>query len=278
MEYGQALLIDSHGYFWRPVHFVVYRKYSDHRFIQRLACLCIHISDHIIPGKIAPVFQLAFFKQRVLCRIISRIRFVQTGSRYTSCLPSRRSDREFFRLRVPLKMRSRRVLQLRVLIYIYDLGILGEISVIDIKSQLQRQLLISGDPPDRICIFVLLVIFLTDGISQLLCRHGCFLFPAVLSVPCSPCSLTSCERQHCGGQQGGPCSVILSFHRLFPLIRLAYCPPCSLTLQDFIKHFSDTLSAPLLSHCQPPRTSTRRLSQTLRTMYLPICRCILPVC
>ena len=45
-----------------------------------------------------------------------------------------------------------------------------------------------------------------------------------------------------------------------------------------IEHFSDTLSALLLSHCQPPRTSTRHLSQTLRTMYLPICRCILPVC
>ena len=275
MEYGQALLIDFHRHLRRPAHFVIYRKYSDYRFIQRLSCLCIHISDHIIPGKIAPVFQLAFFKQRVLCRIISRIRFVQTGSRYTSCLPSRRSNREFFRLCVPLKMRSRRVLQLRVLIYIYDLGILGEISVIDIKSQLQRQLLISGDPPDRICIVILLVIFLTDGISQLLFRHGILRFRAALSALCS---LTCRESQHCGGQQGGPCSVILSFHRLFPLIRLAYCPPCSLTLQDFIKHFSDTLSAPLLSCCQLPRTSTRRLSQTLRTMYLPICRYILPVC
>ena len=110
--------------------------------------------------------------------------------------------------------------QFSVLIYIYDLSILRKITVVDVKSHLQSQLFVSGNAPDRICIIILLIVFLADGVCQFLCRHGGFLFPVTVSA--SPCSLTRREHQRCGSQQGNPCSVIFSFHKLFPLMRLPF--------------------------------------------------------
>ena len=83
---------------------MIYRKYGNHRFIQRLPGLGVHIPDHVILREIAPVFQLAFFKQRTFHRIIARIGFIQIDGGYPSGVPSRRSDGEYFCLLVPLEM------------------------------------------------------------------------------------------------------------------------------------------------------------------------------
>ena len=94
--------------------------------------------------------------------------------------------------------------QFSVLINIYNLRILSKITVRNVESHLQCQLLISGNVPDRICVLILLIIFLTDGICQFLCRHSGFLFPVTVSA--FSCTLT-CRKYQCPGPKQGDAAL-----------------------------------------------------------------------
>ena len=179
-EHRYSVLVDRKRDLWRPVHFKINGKHGDDRLFQLFSGLQIHILHHVILREVSPIVEFSFVKQGSICRLIPRIFLAQSLAHDPADTPPRRSDLQLFCLLIPFKMRSDGLRQFRIFEHIYDLRVFSKFRIHNVESHLQFQMFIARHIFDRLCIHIILFVFLPDGIRQLCRLHRRLLF---FSVP-----------------------------------------------------------------------------------------------